>query len=279
MKIEIKRWDDQEIIICGEYESVKDCLEKNKGKSFYRADLSWANLSSADLRSANLSSADLSWADLSWADLRSANLSSANLSSANLSSADLSSADLRWANLSSANLSSADLRSANLSSAKLSSADLSWANLSSANLSSADLRSANLSSADLSSANLSWAKNINKYLTTPLYTMLEQTGKIRAYKLVNKDNVGPFNGGIVYNVGEKYEEKEADTDETRDCSKGLHLATLDWCLREWREGYKILIAEFTKKDIACIPIGSNGKFRVSRCKIVGEKKLKDVGIK
>ena len=198
MKIEINRWDNQEIIVCGEYESVKDCLEGNKDKSFYRANLRSADLRSADLSSANLRSADLSSADLSLADLRSANLRS--------------------------------------------------------------------------------AKNINKYLTTPLYTMLEQTGKIRAYKLVNKDNVGPFNGGIVYKVGKKYEEKEADTDETKDCSKGLHLATLDWCLREWREGYKILIAEFTKEDIACIPIGSDGKFRVYRFEVVGEKELKDVGI-
>ncbi len=123
--IEIKRWDNGEVIIKGDYESIAKCIEHNKGKSFYRADLR-----SADLRSAKLSSADLRSADLSFANLRSAKLRFAKLSSADLSSADLSSANLR----------SADLRSADLRSAKLSSADLSSADLSSANLRSANLR-------------------------------------------------------------------------------------------------------------------------------------------
>ena len=120
MKIEIKKWTDNEIILSGEYESIKDCLERNRS----------ADLRSADLRSADLRSADLSYADLSSTDLRSADLSYADLRSANLSAA----------NLRSANLSYADLRYANLRSADLSSADLSYADLSSANLSYADLR-------------------------------------------------------------------------------------------------------------------------------------------
>jgi len=99
MRVEIKNRYDGKIILCGEYESVKDCLEKNR----------------SDLRFANLRYADLSSADLSSADLRSADLSSADLSSADLRSANLRSADLRFADLSFANLSSADLRSANLS--------------------------------------------------------------------------------------------------------------------------------------------------------------------
>lgn len=87
MKIEIKNKHNGNIILCGEYESVKDCLERNQ-----TANLSFANLSSANLRSANLRSADLSSADLSFADLSSADLSSANLSFADLRSANLSSA-------------------------------------------------------------------------------------------------------------------------------------------------------------------------------------------
>jgi len=50
MKIEIRRWDNDEIIVCGEYESIKDCLERNKGKSFYRADLCSANLNYAKIK-------------------------------------------------------------------------------------------------------------------------------------------------------------------------------------------------------------------------------------
>ena len=54
MKIEIKnRWNNK-VIICGEYESIKDCLEKNRG-----ADLRGASLGGADLRGAYLGGADL----------------------------------------------------------------------------------------------------------------------------------------------------------------------------------------------------------------------------
>ena len=62
-----------------------------------------------------------------------------------------------------------------------------------ADLSSADLHSADLSSANLRFANLSSAKNISKFRTTPLYILQDQVGKIRAYKLVNKNNEGPYN--------------------------------------------------------------------------------------
>jgi len=56
------------------------------------------------------------------------------------------------------------------------------------------------------------------------------------------------------------------------------VASLDWCLKEWKEGYRILVVEFMKEDVAAIPIGSDGKFRVFRCKVIYEKNLKDVGI-
>jgi len=156
-------------------------------------------------------------------------------------------------------------------------ASLSSASLSSANLSSANLSRANLSSANLSSANLSRAEGINKHWTTVLYGMLDQVGKIRAYKLVNEKMEGPFNGGIVYEEGKTVKEK-ADTNENDHCSYGISLATLPWCMSEWQQGFRILVAEFNRKDIAAIPIGSDGKFRVHRCRIVGEKDLKELGL-
>jgi hypothetical protein len=99
MNIEIKRWTDGKIILCGEYESIKDCLEKNRS-----ADLHYANLRSADLSYANLRYANLHSTDLRYADLRYADLRYADLRYANLCSADLRSADLRYANLCSADL-------------------------------------------------------------------------------------------------------------------------------------------------------------------------------
>jgi len=115
----VSRWDSNKVLLCGEYESVKDCLGKNRDKDLSRANLSGANLSRANLSGANLSEADLSWADLSWANLSRANLWGANLLGANLLGANLSWADLSRANLSGANLSRANLSEADLSGANL----------------------------------------------------------------------------------------------------------------------------------------------------------------
>ena len=195
-----------------------------------------------------------------------------DLRSANLRSADLRYADLRYANLSSADLSSADLRYADLRYA-----DLRYANLSSADLSSADLRYANLRSADLSSA-----KGINKNLITPLRILLDQPGPIWAYKLVNEEGEGPFNGGINYlNAKEAFSASKLDPDEMVQCGEGINLATLDWCMKEWRPSYRILIMEFfahEPKGNLVIPTATDGKFRVKQCRRVGEKNLKELGL-
>jgi uncharacterized protein YjbI with pentapeptide repeats len=184
-----------------------------------------------------------------------------------------SSTDLSFADLRSANLRSANLRSADLSSADLRSADLSYANLR-----YADLSSANLRYADLSSANLSFAAGVNKHRSTSLLFLLDQPGKIRAYKLVNANMEGPYNGGVVYSKGQIVSVENANTNDTEQCGAGINIATLDWCMKGWREGYRILIVEFTAKDIAAIPIATDGKFRVHRCKVVGEKDLKEIGV-
>src|SRR5574343_508467 len=73
----------------------------------------------------------------------------------------------------------------------LSGANLSGADLSRADLSRADLSGAYLSRADLSMADLSGAIGLNKYITTPLYGMMDAIGPIRAYKLVTDQHTGP----------------------------------------------------------------------------------------
>ncbi|RPI55548.1 MAG: pentapeptide repeat-containing protein, partial [Deltaproteobacteria bacterium] len=196
------------------------------------------------------------------------NFSGAFLSGANLSGADFSGADL----------SGADLLRAYLSGADLLGAYLSGANLSGADLSGTDLSGADLSGADLSGANLSGADGINKNLVTPLILLLDQPGKIRAYKLINAKMEGPFNGGIKYEIGKSYEVKTANQDDNLQCAEGINLATLDWCMKNWKADCRILIAEFEAKDVACIPIATDGKFRVFRCEIVGEKDLKEIGL-
>jgi hypothetical protein len=225
-----------------------------------------------DIRAAAVK-AVASGANLSGANLYGADLSGANLSGANLYGADLSGANLSGANLSRANLSGANLSRANLSGANLSGANLSRANLSGANLYGADLYGANLYGADLYGANLSGARGADAARCTPLLMLLDQPGAIRAYKLVTADGVGPFNGGITYAIGQSYDVSDANCDVTEACGAGINVATLDWCLREWREGYRVLIVEFTAADIAAIPTATDGKFRLWRAKVVGEKDI------
>ena len=47
------------------------------------------------------------------------------------------------------------------------------------------------------------------------------------------------------------------------------MATLPWCLSNWRSGYRILVCEFKRADIAAIPVG-DGKFRCQKVKVVRE---------
>ena len=152
-------------------------------------------------------------------------------------------------------------------------ANLSGADLSRANLSRANLYRAYLYRAYLSGADLSGAKGVTPERCTPLLMLLEQPGPIRAYKLVNEKSEGPFNGGIRYEVGKEYSVKDASPDVSEQCAKGINVATLDWCLKEWDPGYRVLIVEFEAKDIAAIPTATDGKFRLHRCRVVGEKDL------
>jgi len=151
---------------------------------------------------------------------------------------------------------------------------LCYADLSSANLSFCNLRRANLRACDLRSCDLSYAKGIIPQLQSPLHMLLEQPAEIRVYKLVKDDYTGPYNGGIVYEVGKSVEAFDANTDIHESCGAGINVATLDWCLKEWRVGYRILVVEFLKEDIACIPMGTDGKFRLHRCKVVREVDLR-----
>jgi len=245
MKFEIKSHLSGAVLFALETESLTLCVEA-------------AVKSRADLRGADLMGADLRGADLMGAYLRGADLTGANLMGAYLRGADLRGVNLRDTNLTDTNLWGADLRGTYLRDTNL------WG--------------AYLRGADLTDTNLRGAVGINKHLCTPLRILLAQPGLIRAYKLVTANNVGPYNGGLIYKIGETVKVKDANTDESEQCAAGISLATLDWCMREWRNGYKILLAEFTVKDIAAIPTATDGKFRVHRCKIVGEVDLKEIGL-
>lgn len=166
---------------------------------------------------------------------------------------------------------------ANFEGANFEGAYLKGANLEGANLEGANLEGAYLEGANLKGANLKGAYGINPFLVQDLLMLHDQIGKIRAYKLVNERNEGPYRGGIRYEKGKEYEVKDANTNVNEDCGAGINVATLPWVLREWHKGYRVLVVEFAAKDIAAIPTASDGKFRLYRCKVVGEKNLAKIG--
>jgi len=114
MRVEIKNRYDGKVILYGEYQSIKECLEKNRRADLCGADLYGANLSGANLCRANLSETNLRGANLSETNLYGANLCKANLCRANLCRADLCMANLCRADLSKAELCRANLSGANL---------------------------------------------------------------------------------------------------------------------------------------------------------------------
>ena len=187
-------------------------------------------------------------------------------------------ADLSYASLNRASLNRASLDGASLDGASLVGASLDGASLDGASLVEASLNRASLVGASLVGASLNRASGVDPNRCTPLRMLLDQPGPIRAYKLVTAEGHGPFNGGLHFAVGKTVEVSEANTDDRQQCAAGVNLCTLDWAMREWREGYRILVVEFTAADIAAIPIGTDGKFRVRRCTVVAEKDLVALGL-
>ena len=129
MNIEIKNRFTNKIILCGEYESIKDCLEKNRGTNLEGADLRGTNLEGAYLRGAYLEGAYLEGAYLRGAYLEGAYLEGAYLRGAYLRGAYLRGAYLEGAYLEGAYLEGANLRGAYLEGAYLGGAYLEGANL------------------------------------------------------------------------------------------------------------------------------------------------------
>jgi hypothetical protein len=248
-----------------------------------RADLAGANLAGADLADANLAGADLAGAYLARANLAGAYLARANLARANLAGADLAGAYLARANLAGAYLAGAylagaDLAGANLAGANLADANLAGADLAGAYLARAYLAGADLAGANLAGANLADAKGFIPERTTHLAS-LKFMPVVHAFKVVNERGEGHINGGLKYKIGKRVSVKNADTDPNEMCSAGIHVADLPWCLKEWREGYRILLIEHTNADIACIPLGTDGKYRLHGCTPVKDitDKLRECG--
>jgi len=160
--------------------------------------------------------------------------------------------------------SRADLRGANLRGADLRGANLRGADLSDANLSRANLRGANLRGANLRDTileGINWLAYIG--------IVPNKLGVAYAYKITNADGEGIYRGGINYTKAKQFS-TDVDPDVNTHCSRGINLATFSWCLNEFTDkSRRLFMLKFNVKDAVC-PIGSDGKFRVSKCTKVGE---------
>ena len=232
----------------------------------------------ADVRAA-LVEAVSKGADLGEAYLRGADLGGAYLRGAALGGAYLRGADLGEAYLRGADLGGADLRGADLGGADLGGADLGGAYLGGAYLGGADLGGADLGGADLGGAYLRGANGFDPRRCNDLLMLLDQPGAIRAYKMVTADYLSPIQptGQLDYHVGNVVEVPNASTDANVQCAVGINVATLPWIYANWQDGCRVVVVEFTTTDIAAIPVG-DGKFRLRRCTVVGEKDVVDLGL-
>jgi uncharacterized protein YjbI with pentapeptide repeats len=106
------------LIISGEYTSIKDCLNQNRQINFSYADLGYADLSDIDLSYIDLSYANLWNVNLSCTDLSYANFIGANLWGTDFIGADLTCADFIGADLMGANFRGTNFRGADLKGVK-----------------------------------------------------------------------------------------------------------------------------------------------------------------
>ena len=264
MSVEIKHKITGKVILSGAYESIKDCLDKNRCAYLEDANLEDANLRGAylidaNLIGANLRCANLRCADLEGAYLRNADLEDANLEGANLRGADLRNANLRGANLRCANLSGAYLRNADLRGAYLEDANLEGANLRNANLRGANLEDANLRCAYLRCANLRGAnlEGAGLYIQTETWQVVTTPTHIKI--------------GCQFHTKEEWFRFDDEEIRTMD-SKALDSKALDWWTK-WKPILELMIA---KQRIGVIEMSTNDD-TCDNCGHVGLEFSRDMG--
>jgi hypothetical protein len=96
--------------------------------------------------------------------------------------------------------------------------------------------------------------------------MQSDNTKLKAWKYL-RNGESPYRNKK-YKVGKIYIENNFDTDEQKECSSGLNVATLSWCLKDCKDANEFIEVEFFVRDIIAIPFNTDGKFRVKRFKVL-----------
>ena len=98
----------------------------------------------------------------------------------------------------------------------------------------------------------------------------DSRGMARAYKVTNQSGKGVYKGGVNYAEHKEFI-AELDKDVMQQCASGINLATFAWCLNKKQEGRRLFLMSFkVSPENICVPVGSDGKFRVAKCRKIGE---------
>lgn len=111
---------------------------------------------------------------------------------------------------------------------------------------------------------------------------LRKRGTFRAYKVSMAYGSSPdfvyAHPVLTCAPGAVLEVKRAVRSRKRDCAAGVNVATREWCkLTYYGElvwgGYRLWFVEFEARDIASVPINTEGKFRLFRCRVIRQVKV------
>lgn len=273
----ICRRTDQSVLFATQAESFENAViaAVEAGQSLEGAYLRGLNFSQRDLEGYDFSGAIFYNVILENALCKKTNFSRCEFVCSNMKSIILCGANLSSAILYCVDLAFSDLTSINLENSKMRCVDLYGATLRAAKCEGMMLEETRIP------ARMLLAETVlrrYKHEQTPLIDLKDQIGPIRLYKLVNANGCAIFYPTIRYTIGETYTVNDVNSDESVECGSGINLGTLSWCVRNWKNNERILIAEFSRDDIACIPTGNDGRIRVRKCKIVGEKNLAELGL-
>lgn len=122
-------------------------------------------------------------------------------------------------------------------------------------------------------------KTIHEFLD--FYNIKHNKKTAKFYKAVHKkENIyfSDYNNDFIYKIGEVVKE-ECDPNVEEDCSKGIHVSTLDWALVFGEDWNDLAILEL-KVDIdkIILPSYSYGKVRTSEAKVLREVPLEKCGL-
>jgi hypothetical protein len=104
--------------------------------------------------------------------------------------------------------------------------------------------------------------------------LAKHDGIVRAYKYTDENAKSPTQTDkpLHYVVGKTLKVSHVEDDPNVDCGAGINLATLEWVARYAKSNKqrRIFAIEFDTDDLAAIPTGKDGKFRVKECYVVEE---------